>query len=312
MHLSNVASRIGKVATALAVAVAVFAILPATAARAATMCGFKTGTSTVTKVMVIWMENHSYSSIVGSSSAPYLNNTVKAQCGLATNYNALTHPSLPNYLSATSGVSYATTPWTNDCSPTSCTTGNNNIYNQAAAAGKTWRGYAESMPSNCAKSGSGNYAPRHNPPPYYTDLTTCSTNDVPMGTTSSGNLLSAVNAGTLPNYSSVTPNLCNDMHDCSVSTGDTWLSGWVPKITAGPDFQNGRLAVFIVWDEGSGSGNATSHVACFVLSAFTPAGATSSTAFNHYSLLRTSEEVVGVSLLGNAGSATSMRSAFHI
>lgn len=312
MNYRKVVSRLGRLATAAAVGIALFAILPASPARAATLCGFKTGSSTISKVMVIWMENKSYSSIVGSSSAPYLNNTVKAQCGLATNYNALTHPSLPNYLSATSGVSYATTPWTNDCAPTSCTTGNLNIYKQVANAGKAWKGYAESMPSNCAKSGSGNYAPRHNPPPYYTDLTNCSTNDVPMGTTSSGNLLSDINAGNLPAYSSVTPNLCNDMHDCSVSTGDTWLAGWIPKITAGPDFQGGKLAVFIVWDEGSGSGNSSSHVACFVLSAFTTAGGTSGTAFNHYSLLRTSEELVGVSLLGNASSATSMRSAFHL
>jgi hypothetical protein len=264
--------------------------------------------------MVIWMENKSYSSIVGSASAPYLNNTVRAQCGLATAYNALTHPSLPNYLSATSGVSYARSPWTSDCSPTSsgCTTGNDNVYRQLGAAGRAWRGYAESMPSNCAKSNSGTYAVRHNPPPYYTNLAACPNWDVPMGTTGGGNLLSDVNAGALSAYSSVTPNNCNNMHDCSVSTGDTWLSGWIPKITAGPDYQNGRLAIFIVWDEGSGSGNVRSQVACLVLSAFTPPGTQSSTAFTHYSLLRTSEEITGVGLLGNAASASSMRSAFHL
>jgi len=242
----------------------------------------------------------------------YLNNTVKAQCGLATNYNALAHPSLPNYLSATSGVSYAFAPWSNDCSPTaaSCTTGNLNVFRQIGLAGKGWRGYAETMPSNCDRANSGNYAVRHNPPPYYTDLGSCSSWDVPMGTTSAGNLLHDVNAAALTAYSSVTPNLQNDMHDGSVATGDTWLSGWIPKITAGPDYQNGNLAIFIVWDENSGS--SPNHVACFVLSAFTPATTTSATAFTHYSLLRTTEEITGVGLLGNAASANSMRTAFHL
>ena len=296
-------------------AAALSATSPGASAQAATgLCGFKTGTSTVNKVMVIWFENKDYASIVGSGSAPYLNNTVKAKCGLATNYHALTHPSLPNYLSATSGVSYATAPFSADCSPTSasCTTGNLNIYKQESNAGRGWRGYAESMPSACDKSNSGNYAVRHNPPPYYTDLNSCASFDLPLGTTSSGNLLSDINSGGLPAYSTVTPNLCNDMHDCGVSTGDSWLSTWIPKITAGPDYQNGKLAVFIVWDEGSGSGNSQSHVACFVLSAFTPAGTQSATSFTHYSLLRTSEEITGVGLLGNAASAASMRSAFHI
>ncbi len=169
------------------------------------------------------------------------------------------------------------------------------------------------MPSNCDKSNSGRYAVRHNPPPYYTDLGSCSSWDLPMGTTTSGDLLHDVNAGALTAYSSVTPNLCNDMHDCSVATGDSWLAGWIPKITAGPDYQNGNLAVFIVWDENaSGSGNNPSHVACFVLSAFTPAATQSGTAFTHYSLLRTTEEITGVGLLGSAASANSMRAAFHL
>ncbi len=215
------------------------------------------------------------------------------------------------------GVSYATTPWTCDCSPTAagCASANLNVFRQIGLAGKGWRGYAEGMPSNCDKANNPatSYAVRHNPPPYYTDLGSRSSWDLPMGTTSSGNLLNAVNAGALTAYSSVTPNLLNDMHDGTVARGDSWLAGWIPKITAGPDYQAGNLAIFIVWDENaSGSGNNPSHVACFVLSAFTPAATQSATAFTHYSLLRTTEEITGVGLLGQAATATSMRTAFHL
>jgi hypothetical protein len=262
--------------------------------------------------MVIWMENKSYDTVVGSSAAPYLNNTVKAQCGLAASYGALTHPSLPNYLSATSGRTYAYAPWNTDCSPqpSFCSTGAMNIYRQVADSGHRWRGYAESMPSRCAALTTSTYAVRHNPPAYYRDLS-CATDDVPMGTTTAGHLSSDIAAG-LPSYSSVSPNLCHDMHDCSVSTGDRWLASWIPKIAAGPDFRGGRLAVFIVWDEGAGSGNTASHVPCFVLSAYTLPGTVSLMGYNHYSLLRTSEEIVGVGLLGNAAVATSLRAAFRL
>ncbi len=283
-------------------------VITTTAGGGSGLCGFLPSGG-ISKVMVIWEENRDYAEVVGNSAAPYLNNTVKPQCGLATNYNDVGHPSLPNYLSATSGLSFNSTPWTNDCSPGgSCLSNADNVYHQQEAAGQTWRGYAESMSSNCQAANSGTYAVRHNPPPYYTDLANCASWDIPAGTSTSGNLLNDVNNGTLPRYSSVTPNDCNNGHDCSTQTADTWLSGWLPVITAGPDYQQGRLAIFVIWDEGTSS----DHVAGFVLSARTPAGTSVGTAFNHYSVLRTCEEITGVSLLGNASSAASMRSAFGL
>jgi phosphatidylinositol-3-phosphatase len=117
------------------------------------------------------------------------------------------------------------------------------------------------------------------------------------------------NNGTLPTYSTVVPDLCNDGHDCSTATMDAWVAAWIPKITAGPDYQQGRLAIVIAWDESEG---ANPLIPAFVLSAHTAAGTTSGTAFDHYSLLRTTEEITGVPLLGNAATATSMRSAFNL
>jgi phospholipase C len=131
-----------------------------------------------------------------------------------------------------------------------------------------------------------------------------------MGTASSGAFHNDVAAGTLPPFGFVTPNLCNDMHDCSVATGDAYLANLVPTIIAGPDFQNGRLAIVITYDENGGaSGN---QVYTSVISPFTAPGTQSATNFTHYSLLRATEEILGVPLLGGASSATSMRAAFGL
>jgi phospholipase C len=168
------------------------------------------------------------------------------------------------------------------------------------------------MPSNCALSSSGTYAVKHNPEAYYTNIrTACASDNVPMGSTTSGAFLTALNNGTLPGFSFVTPNLCNDMHDCSVGTGDAWLQSWVPKITASPAYQAGNTVLIVTWDEDDGS--ASNRIPAIVVSPYTVAGTKSSTAFTHYSLLRTTEQLLGIgTYLGQASSAASMRSAFGL
>ncbi len=273
------------------------------------ICGTRTGTPTTSKIMVIYEENHSLSAI-NPSSAPAIA-SYAAHCGLASDYQSLTHPSLPNYLASTSGVSYASAPWNNDCTPATagCTTGNNNIFDQVGPS--EWKGYAESMTSNCQTSDSGEYVARHNPEVYYNDLgPTCGQDDVPLGTTTGGNLISDIDNGTLPRVSTVTPNLIDDMHDGTIAQGNAWLSTWIPKIVAGPDYRSGDLTVVIVWDEGSGSGNVASTVPAIVLSPFVPAGTVSDVSFTHYSLLKAEEDITGVPELGLADSANSLRAVF--
>ncbi|MGH2717595.1 MAG: hypothetical protein ACRDJU_03305, partial [Actinomycetota bacterium] len=155
------------VAAALAVPAAAVA-LPAPVSAATAPCGTLTLAKThYTHVVWIWMENHSYGDIIGSPQAPYLN-TIASECGLATNYHNITHPSLPNYIAATSGLALSSLkPFDPDCNPTKkCTTSAPSIFGQVS-----WKAYEESMPSNCDMSNSGEYAVRHNPPPYYTTLT---------------------------------------------------------------------------------------------------------------------------------------------
>jgi phosphatidylinositol-3-phosphatase len=255
------------------------------------------------------MENKGYSSIIGSPSAPYMNALADA-CGLATNYQAIRQPSLPNYIAATSGDTWGIDD--ND-PPAAHPLTVPSIFSQVKAAGMTWRSYQESAPGNCPLTSSGLYAVKHDPAPYYLGIRgDCANWDVPLGTTSAGNLVNDVTGGTLPAFSFITPNLCNDMHDCSVSTGDAWLSRIVPKILSGPNYRSGDTALVITFDEGTSTSN---RIATIVVSPSTPAGTTSATPFSHYSLLRTTEEMLGITtFLGHAGDAgtLSMRAAFGL
>jgi phosphatidylinositol-3-phosphatase len=255
-------------------------------------------------VIWIFMENHSYSQIVSSRSAPYIGSLARG-CGLATNYRAVAHPSLPNYVAATSGGTWGIA---DDDPPPSHRLAVRSIFQQARTAAS----YEESMPSSCAQASSGDYAVKHNPEAYFTPIRArCNANNVPLGTASSGALLTALATGSLPAFSFVTPNVCNDMHDCPVETGDGWLKTWVPKITAGRDYLAGKTVLFVTWDENDGSrGN---RVATIVVSPYTAPGTRSGSPFSHYSLLRTTEELLGIRRhLGQAARAASMRSAFGL
>jgi phosphatidylinositol-3-phosphatase len=266
-----------------------------------------------THVVWIWMENHSEEEIIGSGQAPYINSLASA-CGLASNYHNISHPSLPNYIGATSGLALASLArFDSDCNPKrKCSTPAASVFAQVAS----WRAYEESMPKNCDRRNKHEYAARHDPPPYYTTLAGCAANDVPYT-----QLASDLTQGTLPAFSFVTPNLVDDMHDGSIAQGDSWLSANLPAILRSSAYRAGNVAVFVTWDEGEGgssnecAANTTDvgcHVATIVVSPSTAAGTNSSTLFNHYSLLRSTEQLLGVAALGEAASAPSMLSAFNL
>jgi hypothetical protein len=132
---------------------------------------------------------------------------------LATNYHNITHPSLPNYIGATSGLGLAGLQvFTSDCNPSHrCSTGTPSIFSQVS----NWKAYQESMPTNCDRKNSGEYAVRHNPPPYFTTLSGCDTFDVPYPA-----LANDLASNSLPTFSFITPNVSDDMHDGTVAQGD--------------------------------------------------------------------------------------------
>jgi phosphatidylinositol-3-phosphatase len=289
----------------------------ATATSASHPCGTVSKPGTYKHVIWIWLENHSYNAILGSSSAPYFN-TLAKECGIATNYHNITHPSLPNYIAATSGLSYSSIlKFVPDCSPSSsCDTSAKSIFGQ----GESWKSYEESMPSNCDLTNSGNYAVRHNPAVYYTTLAGCSSGDVAYS-----RLASDLANNQLPAFSFITPNLIDDMHNGTVADGNSWMSHNLPTILNSAEYRNGSTVIFITFDEGSDVGSyadgehcatntsdTSCHLPTFVISPSTKTGARSGTLFNHYSLLATAEQLLGLPKLGQAASAASMTSAFNL
>jgi phospholipase C len=283
-------------------------------AGAVSACGrVAPGSASYSHVVWLWMEYHSYEQVIGSRAAPYLN-SLATKCGLATNYHNITHPSLPNYIAATSGLSgQQLARFASDCDPNKkCSTRAASIFAQAPS----WRAYQESMRGPCARGDSGLYAVRHNPPPYFTSLAGCGQHDLPLPA-----LAADLGGDSLPAFSFLTPNLCHDTHDCAVTTGDQWLAGEVTRIVQSAAYRAGHTVLFITYDEGAGGtsnrcatnqNDAGCHVATVVISPSTPTGLRSGELFNHYSLLRTTEELLGLKPLDAAAQAASMAKPFGL
>jgi hypothetical protein len=288
----------------LAIVATILAVSPLTASGASALCGTRPTPPAVWEHVVwIWFENHGYGEIVGSSQAPFTNRTLAAQCGLATNYHAIGHPSLPNYIAATSGLAGdALGRFHNDCNAKGpCRIGAPSLFEQAGS----WGAFAESMRRPCTTFFTGLYAASHDPAVYYTTLTDC-----PSRVLNLRALDAALAADTLPAFVFITPNMCHSMHNCSVRTGDAWLRHTIGRLTASAAWSRGATAILITFDEDDGGDN---HVATFVVAPSTPPRTRSGESFTHYSLLRTTEEMLGLSPpLGHAATAKSMRAAFHL
>ncbi|HEY7123317.1 MAG TPA: alkaline phosphatase family protein [Ktedonobacterales bacterium] len=237
-----------------------------------------------THIFVILMENEEYSNVVGSGEAPYITGLAH-QYAQALNFYGTSHPSLPNYLELLGGNTFSIT---SDCS--SCFVNATNLVDQLEAGHKTWKAYMEDMPTPCYVGSSGDYAQRHNPFIYFDNIrnnaSRCA-NIVPLTQFSHD-----LTASTLPDFIWITPNLCHDMHDCSVSTGDAWLKGFLPKIFQSSAWASSAL--FLVWDEGNtGAGCCQlahgGHIPMLVISPLGKPGYTSRVNYDHASLLLTIE-----------------------
>ena len=268
-------------------------------------CG-RTGSppATYDHVVWIWLENHTEGQVIGSPSAPY-ETMLAHRCGTASHYASVGSPSLPNYIAATSGSTWGIA---DDDAPSAHRLTADNLFREVRATGRAERSYEEGMAETCALTSNGAYAVKHNPAAYYNgadDRAACEADDVPLGTADGGALARDLATGSLPAFSFITPDLCHDTHDCSVATGDDWLASWVSKIVSSPAYEAATTAVFIVWDE-------PTPMPLIVLSPSTPPGTAASESLNHYSLLRTTEELLGVPLLAGASTAVSMRVSFRL
>jgi hypothetical protein len=235
-------------------------------------------------IVLVMFENKNNSSISGSSSAPYFN-SLAAQGAKFTNSFAITHPSQPNYVALFSG---ATQGVTSDACPANLGT-KANLGQQVIGAGRTFKGYSESMPSDgytgCA---SGTYQRKHNS---WVDFS-----NVPAASNVRYTAF-PTDFTALPTVSFVTPNMCSDMHDCSIGTGDTWLKSHLDSYAQWAKTHN---SLFIVtFDEDSGT--SVNQIFTTFVGAHVKAGAYSES-INHYTILRTIEASYGLPGINNAAS----------
>lgn len=242
-------------------------------------------------VQLVIFENHSYSEIVGSASAPYLTSLAHAWANM-TDSHAVTHPSEPNYLALFSGSTQGVSGDPCPVGPFSATS----LGAQFLKARMTFTGYAQSMPSvgfmGCQADPdhlpSGYlYMRKHVPWTNFTDIPKSDSKPYP------GPLKSAPST-----FTWITPNMCNDMHDCSIKTGDTWASKNLPALIAWDKANSGVLIVTFDEDDGS-MGN---QIPTILAGNVNPGQYDQN--ITHYSVLRTIENVFGLPALGNAKTAS--------
>src|SRR6266481_364169 len=274
-------------------------------------------TSAIRTVFLIVMENTDWSSIKGSSSAPYINSLLSVAAHAEQYYNPPNnHPSLPNYLWLEAGTNFGISSDPNPPQRTSSP----HLANMLDTAGISWKTYQEDEGSgaydgsDCPNYGEGNwYDVNHNPFVYFTDVTNnttyCKAHVRPYS-----EFPTDLASNNVPRYNFIVPDLCHDMHEnisCSQSNrirfGDTWLSTEVPKILASPAYLNNG-ALFITWDEGaSGDG----PIGMIVLSPKGKRGYSNSISYTHSSTLRTMQEIFGVTpMIRDAANATDLSDLF--
>jgi phosphatidylinositol-3-phosphatase len=281
-----------------------------------------TGSSTVpafSHVFIVVEENHSYGDVIGNTSMPYFN-TLATSYGLATQYYADAHPSLPNYFELTAGEGVSITGLEGDNFPGPVT--QDNVVRALTASGKTWKSYAESLPAiGYIGVDTGEYAKRHNPFAYFSDVINSSTqaaNIVPFT-----QLASDIANNAVPDYAFIVPNLNDDAHDCpaglstctdlqKLAAADQWLQTNIDPVIKSSAFQDAVMV--IVFDEGdiTDLANGGGHVPAVIVSSKSKAGYQSTTVYQHQSTMRLSLETLGVTdLPGDAAAAPDMAEFFQ-
>ena len=267
--------------------------------------GASTGLPNFDHIILIMLENRDYQAAMDGKQMPLLAALAK-QNVLLTNYFAVKHPSLPNYIALMSG---STQDITSDCS--NCFVNQPNLADRIEAGGRTWKAYLESMPSACYVGNSGNYAQKHNPLIYFDsirlDAARCDRSILPLTS-----LESDLANNQLPNFSFIMPDLCNSGHNCSAGAADKWVSNMVAKLQASPALGKNSL-IMIAFDEASDADTtgccgistpAGGHVAVVLISPSAVPGYQDATPYSHYSLLKTILTAWNLPALGQTGNAS--------
>ncbi len=241
----------------------------------------ETAAPTTPHVFVIVMENASLATALRSPSIEGL----AAKYALATNYHAVSSPSLPNYLAMTSGSTWGITDDVYHVLPAG------GLGAQLTGAGLSWRAYLEGLTSAGCLGSPYPYALKHNPFAYYGG--SCPLNVVSLDP------LEADLAGDTPSFVWIAPGLCHDGHDCALAEAGPWLEDLVARVVASPAWRD-HGTLFVVWDEGDGLSSA---VPLIVASPDLESRHVEAP-YDHYSLLAAIEDLFRLPRLGAAKDAS--------
>jgi len=252
------------------------------------------------RIVIIIFENKEFGTVIGNPEMPNFNK-LASEYTLLTQFYAVTHPSLPNYIALMGGDTFGIKSDCNDCFVNA-----SSLPDLIEASGRTWKTYQEDMPKPCYVGDAYNYAQKHNPFIYFDpirlDSARCEHSIVPLTA-----LQTDIDSGSLPNFLFVTPNLCNDAHDCGLDVADAWLTDLLGRLVPALDKQGSNYLLVLTWDEGQGSHSccglpllAGGRIPVVFYSPLVKNGFEDSTPYTHYSLLKTISEAWGLSYLGHA------------
>jgi phosphatidylinositol-3-phosphatase len=251
-------------------------------------------------IAVIIFENRNYEEVIGNPLMPGFNK-LASDYTLLTNYYAIGHPSLPNYLALIGGDTFGIK---SDC--VDCFVDAPSLPNLIEASGRTWKTYQEDMPLPCFQGNQGNYVQRHNPFMYFDpirlDRSHCEESVVPLT-----GLQTDIQADALPNFLFITPNVCNDGHDCSLDITDSWLTERLATLVPALEETGEAYLVVIMFDEADDDSiwsklieRGGGRVPVILYSPLVKHGFEDVSFYNHYSLLKTISAAWGLSYLGHA------------
>ena len=259
---------------------------------------------TFSHVILVVEENHSYSEVIGSSAMPYLN-SLASQYGLATQYFANGHPSMPDYLMFTTGQMETFDDNFSD------TVSDDNVVRELVKAGKSWKAYEESLPSpGYLGTDVAPYVRRHNPFSYLSDVQSDSSqaaNIVPFP-----QFASDLANNALPQFSFISPDVNNDAHNGTLAAADSWLQSNIAPLLASSTFQSSGVLI-ITFDESEDTDrdHGGGHVATVIISSKSKMKYQSQTEYQHQSTLRLVLAASGVNQFpGLAGTAPDMTEFF--
>ncbi len=252
------------------------------------------------RIAIIIFENKEFGTVIGNPQMPNFNKLAK-EYTLLTQFYAVTHPSLPNYLALMGGDTFGVS---SDC--TKCFVNAPSLPDFIEATGRTWKTYQEDMPDPCYIGDAYNYAQKHNPFIYFDpirlDSARCERSIVPLTA-----LQTDIDSASLPNFIFITPNLCNDAHDCGLDVADAWMTDLLGRLVPTLDKQGPNYLLVLTWDEGQGSHSccglpllAGGRIPVVFYSPLVKNGFEDSTPYTHYSLLKTISEAWGLPYLGHA------------